>query len=172
MSIYLLPMLGSRIQFSLERTIAVVTVRRDLPHLDGSANCAAWLGQVTAVRELAAINQGAHFREAAGELSRRDAMEADVAEPRRVHQIAAVREGNHHRADRGLLAPLHLGRDRRGAEELEARLYPVEQARLPYPGRTGQQRHVAPELLGEIIHPVAGSNTHRPHGIPGQPEPP
>src|SRR6476646_6887828 len=129
-----LPLRRLVLQFRQQHQVALPAIPRDAPGLDALAHPAPGLGPVAAVGVAAVVQERPKLWKAGVELSGFDPPQADLAEPGRVHQVAAAREREHDGRDRRVAAASNLGADVRGAK-LESRLNPVEETRLAGPRR-------------------------------------
>src|SRR5262249_9821887 len=161
-----LPLRRLALQLSQQDQVALPAIPRDRAGLDAFAHPAARFGAVAAVRVAAVVEEGTELGKAGVELPRVDAPEPDLAEPGRIHQVAAGLERQHDRGHRRVAAPAGLGADLGGAE-LEAGLDSVEQARLPAARRPGDDRDVARQRRGERGNSLAGADAGGMDGVAG-----
>src|SRR6478672_4963786 len=107
-----------------------------------------------AVGVAALADQGAHLREAAGQLPGLDSPETDLAETRGVDQVAPGVERQHHGGDGGVLPTPDPGTDL-ADPELESRLNRIEQTRLARARWPGHHRDPSPKRLGKLLDSLA-----------------
>src|SRR5688572_6708337 len=128
-----LPLVLSRslLELRSQLEIGFVSVSRDLTAIHARAHRAPWLDTMRAVREAAVLEERAHLREAAVELTRVESPDADLAQSRRVHHVPALREWMQVRTD-GRVTSLHHRAADLAHAEIETGEHRVQQGRFPH----------------------------------------
>src|SRR5690242_21056294 len=123
------------LQLVLQARVALVPRGIDVAALHRLAHRALGLGAMPAVAEATSIDVRPELDEASVQRSGRDPPHADLAQPWRVHHVAAVGKWMHLRAEGGV-ASLEDGAADLAHAQVEPGIYGVEQRRLPNTRRT------------------------------------